>query len=79
MIYWFPHPQVILGVYDFLLSDEYNWSYIKNVLALPSFIMAVNGARDFEAHKVHPAIIKSAPHGSGRLIKAFWSESMCLG
>ncbi len=33
------HTQAILGVYDFLLSDEYNQSYIKNVLALP-FIMA---------------------------------------
>ncbi len=26
---WFTHPQAILGVYDVLLSDEYNWSYIK--------------------------------------------------
>ncbi len=25
----FTHPQGILGVYDFLLSDEYNQSYIK--------------------------------------------------
>ncbi len=25
----FTHPQSILGVYDFLLSDECNWSYIK--------------------------------------------------
>ncbi len=34
---WFTHPQAILGVYDFLLSDEYNLSYNKkNVLALPS-------------------------------------------
>ncbi len=31
---WFTHPQAILGVYDFLLSDKYNPSYIKNVLAL---------------------------------------------
>ncbi len=28
---------------------------LKNVLALPSFIMAVNGGRDFEAQKVHPS------------------------
>ncbi len=42
---WFTHPQAILGVYDFLLSDEYSQSYIKNVLALPSFIMAVNGGQ----------------------------------
>ncbi len=26
---WITHPQAILGVYDFLLSDEYNRSYIK--------------------------------------------------
>ncbi len=26
----FTHPWGILGVYDFLLSDESNWSYIKN-------------------------------------------------
>ncbi len=26
---WFTHPQAILGVYDFHLSDEYNRSYIK--------------------------------------------------
>ncbi len=48
---WFTHPQAILGVYDFLLSDECNQSYIKNVLAFPSFIMAVNGGQDFEAQK----------------------------
>ncbi len=34
---WFTHPQAILGVYDFLLSDESNQSYIKNILALPRF------------------------------------------
>ncbi len=48
---WFTHPQVILGVYDFLFSDEYNRSYIKNVLALPSFIMAMNGGWDFETEQ----------------------------
>ncbi len=26
----FTHPQAILGIYDFLLSDESNRSYIKN-------------------------------------------------
>ncbi len=30
MILFFIHPQSILGVYDFLLSDESNRSYIKN-------------------------------------------------
>ncbi len=29
---WFTHPQSILGVYDFLLSDEYNQSFIKKML-----------------------------------------------
>ncbi len=28
---WFTHPQGILGVYDFLLSDESNRSYIKKM------------------------------------------------
>ncbi len=26
---WFTHPQAIVGVYDFLLSDKYNQSYKK--------------------------------------------------
>ncbi len=39
----FTHPQGILGVYDFLLSDESNRSYIKIILALPSLIMAWAG------------------------------------
>ncbi len=30
MILLFTHPQAILGVYDFLLSDKSNQSYIKN-------------------------------------------------
>ncbi len=30
MILLFTHPQAILGVHDFLLSDESNRSYIKN-------------------------------------------------
>ncbi len=46
---WFTHPQTT--PYDFFLSDKYNQSYIKNVLALPSFIMAVNGGWDLEAQK----------------------------
>ncbi len=35
MIYY---TQAILDVYEILLSDKYNQSYIKHVLALPSFI-----------------------------------------
>ncbi len=51
------HPQAILCVYNFILSDEYNPSYINNILALSSFIMAVNGGWDFEAPKkcIHPS------------------------
>ncbi len=37
----FTHRQGILGVYDFLLSDESNRSYIQNCPG--SFRMAVNG------------------------------------
>ncbi len=52
------HPLAILGVYDFLLSDEYNQSYIKNVLALP-FIMAGMEVEIFiPPKKVYPSIIK---------------------
>jgi len=29
IISWFTHPQAILGVYDFLLSDKHNQSYNK--------------------------------------------------
>ncbi len=43
----FTHPQAIVGVYNFLISDKYNQSYFKYVLALPSFIMAVNGGSRF--------------------------------
>ncbi len=44
-----PYVYFIICVYDFLLSDECNWSYIKkNVLDFPSLIMAVNGGRDIE-------------------------------
>ncbi len=28
---WFTHPQAILVVYDFLLSDKYNLSYINKL------------------------------------------------
>ncbi len=31
MTSWFNHPQAILSVYGFLLSDEYNRSYIKKM------------------------------------------------
>jgi len=41
-------------------------SSIKNVLALSSFIMALNESLDFEAQKVHPSIIKVIYTVSGR-------------
>ncbi len=65
-------------VYDFLLSHEYNRSCIKKVLALPSFIIAVNGGWDFEAQKsvsIHHLKYSTWLRG---LIKAFWSELMHL-
>ncbi len=65
MTSWFTHSQAILSVYDFLFSDEYNQSYIK-FLALPSFIMAVNGENLFKIlkrNKVHPSIIKKKLFG----------------
>ncbi len=85
---WFTHPQAILGVYEwrciyvFLLSDEYNPSYIKNVLALPSFKIAVNGGQDFEAQKSASIHHKKVPHMiPGGLLKqseAFVSEKISI-
>ncbi len=72
---WFTPYQAILGLYDVLHSDECNQElYKKNVLVLPSFIIAENGGRDFEAQKVHASIINSTQLDS----KAFWRKSMCL-
>ncbi len=51
---WFILPRAILNVYDFRISDKSNRSYIKNVLALPSFIMAVNGGRDLGGQERSP-------------------------
>ncbi len=63
---------------DFLLSDECNQSYIKtNVPALPSFIMEVNGGRDFEDQKSASIHHKKCSTQLRGLIKAFWRESMC--
>jgi len=53
-----------------LLLKEYNLSYIKNLLALLSFIMAVNG-RLYQVHQsasIHHKRIHTALRG---LIKAF--------
>ncbi len=65
-------------VYDFLLLDKYIWSYIKNVLALSSFIMVLMSLEIMKSNKVCPSIIKSSSHSAGMLLKAFWSELMHL-
>ncbi len=65
---FFIHPQAILSVY-MIISDEHNQSYIKKC---PCSFKLYNGSEWVQ--KVHPSIIKSAPHGPRGLIKAFWSE-----
>ncbi len=66
------HYLLILGVYDLLLSDEYNQSYIYiyiyiNVLALLGFIMTVTGGHGFEKkiNCIHPSwtVLHMAPGG----------------
>lgn len=48
-------PQAILGVG---LSEEYSYIKYNDILALPSYVMAVKGAlKVFEAQKAHPSII----------------------
>ncbi len=47
---WFTHPQANLGVYDWLLSDEYNQSYIKKCPGSSRLYNGIEG-RDFEAQK----------------------------
>ncbi|MGL5643718.1 MAG: hypothetical protein ACRCW3_03010, partial [Metamycoplasmataceae bacterium] len=50
---WFTHPQLILGVpyMTFFFQTNTIGVTLKNVLSLPSFIMAVNGSPKFEAQK----------------------------
>ncbi len=74
------HPQGILGVYDLILSDESNQSYIKNC---PCSAKLHNGSgwvflfnSPKKSNKAHPSIIKHASHGSGGWIKASCSELM---
>ncbi len=71
------NPQAILVVYYFLLSDEYNQSYIKKC---PGSATLYNGSewglKFWSPIKVYKSIRKSAPHKSSGLKKAFWSESM---
>ncbi len=76
----FTHPQSILGVYDCLLSDESNWSYIKNGPGPPSLQHGVSGCFLSTVQKTWnkacASIIKCPSHGSGGWIKASCSESM---
>jgi len=67
----FTHPQAILGVYDFLLSDKHNQCYIKKY---PGSSKLYNGSKYracvFEAQKSASIHHKSNPYGSRGLIKA---------
>jgi len=65
----FTHPQAILGVYDFLMNTI--GVILINILARPSFIMAVKGGNEFEAQESASIHHKRTPHNSGGLIKAF--------
>ncbi len=47
----FTHPQAIRSVYDFLLSDKYNWSYIKKRLGSSKLYNGSEWGQDFEAQK----------------------------
>jgi len=68
----FTHPQAILGLYDFLLSDEHNLSYInKYPDASKLYNVSERGGNEFEAQESASIHHKHTPHGSGRLIKAF--------
>ncbi len=60
----FTHAQAILGVLTLLFQTNTIGVILNNVLALPSFIMAVNSSQDFEAKIKHKSIIKSFQHGS---------------
>ncbi len=80
----FTHPQGILGVYDFLLSDESDRSHIKNCPGASKLNNNGNGQVFFfyfltvqkKSNKVYASIIKCASHSSGRWIKASFSESI---
>ncbi len=62
------------------MSFFFRGFYKKNVLALPSFIMAVKSCWivQIEVQESAYIIMKSTPHGSWRLIKASCSEPMHL-
>ncbi len=78
----FTPSQSILGIYDFLLSDESNWSYIKNCPGPSKPYNGVSGCFLSTVqktwNKVCASVIKCAPHGTGGWIKASYSKSMCF-
>ncbi len=55
----FTHPQSIPGVYDCLLSDESNWSYIKNCPGPSKPYNGVSGC--FLSVDKHKLLTKSTP------------------
>ncbi len=66
---YFTHPQSILGVYDFLLSDKSNLSYIKKIYVRPlqalqwgKRVLFVTVQKTW--NKVCISVIKCASHGS---------------
>jgi len=58
----FTLPQVILEDMTFCFQSNKIRVILKNGLALPNFIMAVNDRRQFEAQKSASIHDKSAPH-----------------
>ncbi len=60
------HPQAILGDMTFFFQVNPIRVIFKNVLALPSFIMAVNGCYfsivQKKSNKAHQSIIMKKPH-----------------
>ncbi len=56
---WFIDPQAILGGHDILLSEEYNWSYIKKC---PGSSKLYNGSA---IKCIHPSekVFHAAPGG----------------
>ncbi len=68
--WWIVINRFKINVYVYILylcvQPEYNRSYIKNILALPSFIKAVNGGWDFEAQismSIHHKMLHTALGG----------------
>jgi len=51
LIPYFTHPQAILGVHILFSFSLTQSEFLKNILALPSFIMGMNGTLFSEAQK----------------------------